>query len=112
MSEEAFRQQLEAIRADYRRDLPAKLAKIDNLWGEIAGGGANPAGLAELVRELHTIAGSAKTFGVAGVSEAAAAAESYLEPLSRKRKPPNARQLAGFTPLLDALKQAAGPGAS
>ena len=112
MSEEAFRQQLEAIRAEYRRDLPAKLARIENLWSEIAGGGSKPARLAELVRELHTIAGSAKTFGVAGVSEAAAAAESYLDPLSRRRKPPTARELAGFTPLLDALRQAAGPGAA
>ena len=112
MSEEAFRQQLEATRAEYRSDLPVKLARIESLWSEIAGGGSKPAGLAELVRELHTIAGSARTLGVAGVSEAAAAAELYLDPISRKHKPPTARQLAGFTPLLEALRQAAGPGAA
>ena len=107
MTAEAFRRQLEALGADYRRDLPDKLARIDGLWLDLANGEAQPARITDLQRELHSLAGSAKTFGVAGVSEAAAAAESFLEPYCKRRRMPGAAQQARFARLLDALKQAA-----
>jgi chemotaxis protein histidine kinase CheA len=106
MTAEAFKQQLEAIRAEYRNGLPAKLAGLDALWQALTSGAAKPARVADLLRELHSIAGSAKTFGVAGVSEAAAAAESYLAPFSKRGKIPNAAGQAKFKSLLDALKRA------
>ena len=107
MTAEAFRQQLEAISAEYRSGLPAKLAELDALWRELASGAAEPGRMGDLLRALHSMAGSAKTFGVSGVSEAAAAAESFLEPFSKRRKLPNSAQQAKFTLLLDNLKNVA-----
>jgi len=106
MTAEAFKRQLEALSADYRRDLPKKLALIESLWLELAHGAAQPSRITDLLRELHSISGSAKTLGVAGVSEAAATAESFLEPFSKRGKLPNAAQQAEFVRLLDALKRA------
>jgi hypothetical protein len=95
-----FRRQLEALNAEYRSGLPAKLAEIDALW---ARSGADAA----LLRALHSMAGSAKTFGVKGVSEAAAAAEHYLAPFCERGIAPKAAERSEFERLLGALKRAA-----
>jgi len=107
MSAEAFRRQLEALSAEYRGSLPGKLIEIDSLWRDLAGGMAKPDRMDDLQRELHSIAGSARTFGIAGVSEAAAAAESFLESFSKRHKLPDTAQQARFARLLDDLKRAA-----
>ena len=108
MSIEAFKRQLEELNAEYRRALPGKLARIDALWSEMTGSPARADHLAAMQRELHSIAGSARTFGIAGVSEAAAAAESYLEPYVRRSKLPAAAGRVEFERLLDSLRKAAG----
>lgn len=108
MSIEAFKRQLEELNAEYRRALPGKLARIDALWSEMTGEPARADRLAVMQRELHSIAGSARTFGIAGVSEAAAAAESFLEPCVRRGKLPAAAGRVEFERLLDSLRKAAG----
>ena len=65
------RAEFDALFAEYRRDLPQALARIDALL--MAGR------LKELRRALHTLAGSAGTYGLPRVGQAAAAAEAYLE---------------------------------
>lgn len=65
------RAEFDALLAEYRRDLPQILERIDSL---LAG-----ARFAELGRALHTLAGSAGTYGLPRVGQAAAAAEAYLE---------------------------------
>ena len=106
MSIEAFRQQLETLAADYRRTLPRKLDEIELLWRELAAG-AGSARLKELERALHTLAGTAKTMGAPGVSEAAAAAESFIAPYGRRGKLPPVAQRDRFEKLLQALRLAA-----
>ena len=107
MSPDEFRKQIEALAAEYREALPARLAGIDAVWSELRDGSRRPERLAALQRELHSIAGSARTFGVAGVSEAAAAAEAHLEPFLPDGALPDAGQRDAFVHLLDALKDAA-----
>jgi HPt (histidine-containing phosphotransfer) domain-containing protein len=106
VSAEAFRRQIEALSTEYRVGLPDKLAEIDTLWR------APPGREAELLRALHSMAGSARTFGVKGVSEAAAAAEIYLAPFCERGRTPNAAQRAEFERLLDALRRSAAGGTS
>jgi HPt (histidine-containing phosphotransfer) domain-containing protein len=75
------RAEFDALLAEYRRDLPQRLARIEAL---LAGGR-----FAELGRDLHTLAGSAGTYGLRRVGEAAAAAEAYIEgdaPLDAARR--------------------------
>ncbi len=63
--------EFDALLAEYRRELPPKLARLEE---HFAAGR-----FTELRRELHTIAGSAGTFGLPQVGEAARVAEDYLE---------------------------------
>jgi HPt (histidine-containing phosphotransfer) domain-containing protein len=65
------RAEFDALLAEYRRDLPDALARIDALL--VAGR------LKELRRAVHTLAGTAGTYGLRRLGEAAAAAEAHLE---------------------------------
>ena len=102
----AFRRQLDVLSTEYRRSLPGKFAEIDELWRKLADGATDSLSIAGLQRELHTLAGSAKTFGVAGVSEAAAAAEAFLEPYCAHGAIPRPAARDKFRVLLDALRRA------
>lgn len=107
MSDDEFRQMLAAVSAEFKAGLPARIAAIDDLWGRVLGG-ASPAGsLAELIRELHSLAGSAATFGQAEVGAAAAAAESRLEPSREAGQVPDEASRVAVSRLLEALRTAA-----
>ena len=78
--------------AEYRRDLPAKLERLNALW--------RARELSELHRALHMLAGSAGSFGLREVSEAAREAEAYLDASGPAL---DAGQQAGFQLLFDAI---------
>jgi HPt (histidine-containing phosphotransfer) domain-containing protein len=84
--------ELEELHAEYRSALPAKVARIDALWRERR--------MTELHRALHTLAGSAGSFGLREVSEAAREAETYLDACGRA---PDTGQQAGLQQLLEAI---------
>jgi len=65
-----LRAEFDAIIAEYRATLPQKIDRLDRLLKD--------GGIAELRRELHTLAGSAGTFGLPRVGAAAQAAENFL----------------------------------
>jgi HPt (histidine-containing phosphotransfer) domain-containing protein len=83
---------LDELRAEYRRELPAKLEKLDALWSTRQ--------LPELHRALHTLAGSAGTFGLRELGESAREAEAYLDACGPTL---DAGQQAGFQRLLEAI---------
>ena len=93
--------ELEALRAEYRADLRPKVESLEALRGSLAAGAAPASGMQELYRGLHSIAGSAKTFGLPEVSEAARAAERFLEPHCAAGAPPP--DWAGLRRLIEAL---------
>src|SRR5512140_2013182 len=107
MTSEAFKRQFEALSADYRRRLPEKFAKLDNLWHALKSGSLAPARLVDLQRELHSLVGTAKTLGVPAVTESARIAESFIEPFSAQGMIPGAAEQIEFERLLDALKLSA-----
>jgi HPt (histidine-containing phosphotransfer) domain-containing protein len=63
-----------ALCDEYRRLVPGKLALVQRLSAQGA------AGRVELIKELHTIAGSAGSFGLDELGDAARAAEDDLSP--------------------------------
>lgn len=65
-----LRAQFDALLSEYRRGLPAKMAQMEAHW---AAGRTD-----ELRRALHTLSGSAGTFGLPQVGEAAKACEECL----------------------------------
>ncbi len=105
MTAEEFRRHLDALRTDYRDRLPDKLSVIARLWRDAMSGTLPAAALDDLRRELHTLAGSATTFGVAQVSALAGAAESLLNPFCERGVMPDAASAAQLAGLLDALER-------
>lgn len=109
MDPETFKKYLSALSADYRATLTEKLMHIDQMWKELTAGSTAFGPMTTLHRELHTLAGSAKTFGLPEVSEAARVAEHFIEPYTMVGALPAAPKLVEFENLLAALREAAGP---
>ena len=89
---------LEELRAEYRRALPPKLEELKSLL--------RAGRFAELRRALHTLAGSAGSFGLKGVSAAARDAEACLE----QDKTPDAAASAEIGRLIDVICSTAASG--
>jgi chemotaxis protein histidine kinase CheA len=107
MASEAFERFFEELRADYGRRLPEKLAELDNLWGGMTNGSLDSARLINLQHELHTLVGTAKTMGLPAVTDAARAAESFLEPFLAQDVLPAPAAQRKFKRLLEELKRSA-----
>lgn len=101
--------ELAALAAEYRARLALRLNTVDALAAELAGADADADAkrLQDLRRELHTIAGSAKTFGLPAVSDAARAGERHLDPICDAGKLPDAAQWDALKTLLAVLRNAA-----
>ena len=108
MSTDAFKQQMAALVQDYRNSLPPRLVDIDARWALIESGTAGPDTFQGLLRELHTLAGSAKTFGLAELGVAARAAELHLEPFCAAAAMPQAGDRETFGRLLAGVRHSAG----
>ena len=65
---------LEALRDSYAASLPGKLAEIERFWSEVSST-AGGAALRSLHRAVHSITGSAGTYGFAEISREARAFE-------------------------------------
>ena len=87
---------------EYRINLAAKLARMETLRAALADSSASPARVAELQRDLHSIAGSAQVFGLPAVGDAARLAELYVAEHCGAR--PGAAQWAELRALLDELR--------
>lgn len=107
MDADEFKQQMAAFSAEYRAGLPAKLERVDLLWQTLRSGAPDAGACMELLRSLHTIAGSAKTFGLSVVGDRARAVENFLEPFCAGGAIPQAADREAFGHLLDALRQSA-----
>jgi HPt (histidine-containing phosphotransfer) domain-containing protein len=107
MDKDEFRRQMEVFSAEYRASLPGKLAEVDALWTQIADGAQQPDTCSELLRRLHTLAGSAKTFGFPDLGTAARTAETFLAPYCRDGLLPQDGDRHAFSRLLAALRQSA-----
>jgi len=66
------------LRDAYRRALPQRVGEICDSWASARRSGANAAQWQTLERLLHTLAGSAGTFGCQALGEQARALEDFL----------------------------------
>jgi HPt (histidine-containing phosphotransfer) domain-containing protein len=98
---------LAALAVEYRTKLTPRLDALEALAAALAAGQGDAADLRALHRGLHTIAGSAKTFGLPAVTDAARAGEYFLDPWCDARKTPGANEWAELKRLLAALRDAA-----
>ncbi len=96
---------LRALREQYARHLPSKVATLAAKWQAICAQPDDPAPAQHLVREFHTLAGSGSSFGFPEISRLARLAEERLrEGLGNLADPALHRTL---DELLDALDSAA-----
>jgi len=103
---EALARILAEARAEYRRTLPGKLAQIEGLWLAQQTGGMLPGEkFEELKRLVHALAGSAGTFGLPGVSEAARALELMISPADGPAAGVPVEQVEVVDKLLEALRR-------
>jgi chemotaxis protein histidine kinase CheA len=108
MSTDAFKLYFAELCADYRRQLPVKLAKLEKLWDCAANGIASPDRMSELQRDLHTLVGTAQTMGLPATTDAARAAETCLASFLARSKVPDPAGQKEFSRLLAKLKESAG----
>ena len=94
--------EFQKLRTEFRGSLPAKLRRLRSLWERIDCEEPDTDALEILKRELHTMAGSAGSFGLPLVSKAAAAAEEALAGLKEGSRP-GVKRAAKFVALLDKL---------
>ena len=93
--------------AEYRRSVPERLREVDALWSELRQGHVSRERMHALLRVLHSIAGSAGTFGLQSLSDAAAAAESCIQPFCERAAMPDESGCLRFESLIAEVKQAA-----
>lgn len=91
---EAF---LAAQRADYRASLPRRLAQLEEAWAADAP--------LEVERVAHGLAGSAATFGLKPLGDAARALEEAIEAWEAAGQAWDAGRRAALLPLLDAVRE-------
>jgi HPt (histidine-containing phosphotransfer) domain-containing protein len=91
---------MKQLSSEYRDRLPARMAEVQRLSGL-----DDEESLVVLRRELHTLAGSASTFGLPELTLAARAAEQQLDAVLDHKAP---LDRARFQTLLDSVRQAAG----
>ena len=106
-SDDDFSRQLEAFNVEYRQSLPERIRDIESLWASLRQEGVSAERLHALQRGLHSIAGSGRTFGMGALSEAAAAADRWLERYCERVVLPDAAGCGHFDGLLAAVKRCA-----
>ena len=105
MSWQDLGKEFQKLRTEFRGSLPAKITRLRSLWARIDCEEPDIDALEILKREVHTMAGSAGSFGLPQVSKVAAAAEEALEGLQDGSRP-GAKRAAKFRALLDKLEKA------
>lgn len=105
----SFQERFEALRRDWRRQLPQRLQEMQALLAACRAAPADAQPLTELHRMLHTLAGSAGTFGLDALGVQARAIEHKLDGLLA-RPTRGAADLGAVQAALDALVAAAPAG--
>lgn len=107
MPDDDLARELEALSVEYRASLPQRFEDIDAAWGKLTRGEGDAESVLVVLRNLHSMAGSALTFGLPELTTAARAAEDWIEPYHERGEVPPAGAHAAFEPLLAAVRQAA-----
>ncbi|HFE31708.1 MAG TPA: hypothetical protein ENJ17_00205 [Gammaproteobacteria bacterium] len=94
---------LQALRTAYAEQLPDKLAEVARQWAGMQAQPWSPEQAAVLHRQLHTLAGSAPTFGFADIGRRARQAERLLKAWSNALHGPGEGEAAELNGHIQAL---------
>jgi len=101
-----FERKLRELRASYAAELPGKIREIISLWDAVCDGKGEPIALQALQRQVHHLAGTAKSFGFSAVTDIARKLERALDPLVENNVIMNKDLGSSIGALLEALNQA------
>src|SRR5690242_13370483 len=79
---------LQRIRDSYIKQLPAQLEAIRKAYDDLCQGPIGGEGLEDLHRRIHTIKGGSASFGLSGLSAAAAVGENLAKEAMQAEKVP------------------------
>ena len=99
---------LQQMAKQFGANLPARVAEIADLWQLLSAGRGASELPQTLHRKVHSLTGSAQTFGYAPVSEAARRLDSQLVPFASSEQCPDPSQLASLAGLVVALQSSVG----
>ena len=101
-----FQQALQAFRAEFAQQVPARVAEARDCLQACCGDPGNEALLRNLHRSVHKLAGSAGTFGMTRLGDDARAIELHVETLLARAQR-SAADFEALVPGVDALAHAA-----
>lgn len=100
--------QLQALRERYSEALPQRLSHIDAHWQQLCRNGWSEALAQALLRELHSLAGGAATFGYPELGQTARAMEYQLQRWLEQGGLPRRLECESFRDRIQVLRQQAG----
>ncbi len=100
--------QLAQLRQLYLKELPLRMETIKTCLGRLHLDNWNPSEAAELHRHLHSLTGTAGTFGLQEISTLAREAERLLQPAAKSGDTPAAEHLQLLQSRLEQLQSLSG----
>ena len=101
--EQTIEEKLKALRDDYRKHLPSKINEANLLWTTINSGDWDPSLAKNFHRYMHTLAGSAPTFGFVEVGQNARKIEAAIKQCLTENKQPSTEEYDKVSSILAKL---------
>ncbi len=102
-----YRQQIEILNQEFADLLPGRLDEIETLWSSLSEEGWDGEKLKAMIRTVHILSGSGKTFGYAALGRAAAFVEARLKDWNDRGELPAGRAREQVAARVAAMRKAA-----
>ncbi|MDH5325340.1 MAG: EAL domain-containing protein [Gammaproteobacteria bacterium] len=109
LPDEQNQRKLDRIREDYLRELPEKIAGVEQLWSELVHCAWDDGEFSQFHIKVHSLAGSAGTFGLEELSNAARQLSDLLTHISTTQRRPDESQRLHINALVRVLVRTANP---
>ncbi|MDD5176188.1 MAG: Hpt domain-containing protein [Sterolibacterium sp.] len=104
---EELQAKLKLLSDSYAAQLPERLKLLEQVWENLPKNSWDEAGFETLHRMVHSLTGSGRTFGFAGLSDVARNLEDYLRQLVQVKTPLSEEQREHIQVLVSELHSAA-----
>ena len=101
--EQTIEEKLKALRDAYRKNLPGKMNEGNILWTTLNSGDWDPILAKDFHRYMHTLAGSAPTFGFVEVGQNAREIEAIIKQCLTENKQPSTEEYDKVSSILAKL---------
>ena len=101
--EQTIEEKLKALRDAYRKHLPSKMNEGNMLWTMLNSGDWDPNLAKDFHRYVHTLAGSAPTFGFVEIGHSAREIEAIIKQCLTENKQPSTEEYDKVSSILAKL---------